>query len=960
DGAIQAQQFLLNAERWLNAGKTSITGDGQIIAGQLDNRGSLLASGNWTIHSNTASQAGVLQGTVLSVQANTLTSSGQAQARGAVSLTVADTFTNSGDWLSGEALRLQAAQTENRGTLQALTLTTEGESLNNRGTMSGINNLSLFLTGNLDNTGTLQGNQLRGDAAQLTNQGTLRGTDALTLAIAGTLSSQGELLSDGDSTTSAQRFINQGTLQAKDVTLQVKELDNAGKILGVSSLALTAIHVFTNRQAGKLLSQGTATLTAAEAVNAGEWQANTLTLAAANLTNDGQIQGDEALSLTLPTIDGKGTFVNRGTVTTGGDATLFAHLMDNQGTLSSLGRTELTGASLVNDGRVVAATGLSLRGDYQGRGLLNTAGTLTLHGDTLANHGHWESRALSLQGKDVTNQGTVLGNSVVLSADRLVNHGDLTGVDTLTLSLGDRLNNTGILRSRALGVTATDLDNRGDIVGTDALQLTLTGQLDNAGTISGSNTLAVTADGVKQSGTLEGKTVTLDAASLVNQGKMLGVDALTLSIAGNLSNDGSLLTQKASVVTAQQVDNRGQWQAGDLTLQTDDIVNAGQLLGIEALSITAQNGLTNQQTGKLLTQGAAVLQAAQAENHGEWQADSLTLQAASFTNAGRVQTEGDMNIAIEPAGAAHQRSFLPIALSLAADIQQLNASSTRQGSGATSGVLNNRGTLVSGGDTQLRAMQLANQGSLASNGEATLVGETMENTGTVLAVTSLSLAGNYQGSGTLQTDGLLDWSGAALTNSGRWQGNAIQLQGHALDNQGMLLGQQIDITANTLFNGGEIAGIDALQLTLADRLTNQGQLYGATLGLSATDLFNQGELSGDALHLTLQETMRNSGLISGSQQVVLEANQVDQAGSLESRQLQVQANALDNQGTMLGVDALTLAINTTARNSGKWLSQGDSTLTANRLDNRGQWQAKTLTLTADDVENAGQLLGLSA
>ncbi|WP_289781086.1 hemagglutinin repeat-containing protein [Pectobacterium versatile] len=962
DGAIQAQQFLLNAERWLNAGKASLTGDGQITATQLDNRGSLLATGNWTINSEAASHAGALQGHALAIQATTLTSSGQAQALGAVNLTVADTFTNSGDWLSGEALHLQAAKAENRGSLQALTLTADGESLNNSGTMSGINNLSLFLTGSLDNAGTLQGNQLRAEAARLTNQGTLHGTDALTLAITGNLLNQGELLSEGDSTTSAHRVDNQGTLQAKNVALQVNELDNAGKILGVSSLALTATHGFINRQAGKLLSQGAATLAAKEVVNAGDWQAKTLTLAAESLTNDGQIQGDESLSLTLPTTDGKGTVVNRGTVTTGGDATLFARLMDNQGTLSSLGRTELTGASLINDGRLVAATGLSLRGDYQGRGLLNTAGTLTLHGDTLVNLGHWESRALSLRGLTLTNQGTVLGNTVAMFVDHLFNHGDITGVDTLTLSLGDSLYNTGALRSRALGVTATDLDNRGDIVGTDALQLTLAGQLENAGTISGSNTLAVTAGDVNQreKGTLEGKTVTLDAASLVNQGKMLGVDALTLAIVGTVTNRGNVLTQGNGTVTARQVDNSGLVQAGSLLLDAEEVTNAGQLLGMAALSITAQNGFNNQQDGKLFTQGAAVLQAAQAENHGEWRADNLTLQAASFTNVGRVQAEGDIDITVAPVSAARQHVLLPMALSLAADVQQLNASSSRQSGGATDGVLDNRGTLVSGGDTQLRATQITHQGSLASNGAATLIGETVENAGTVLAVTSLSLAGNYQGSGTLQTDGWLDWSGTTLTNRGRWQANAIQLQGHALENQGTLLGQRTAITANTLFNGGEIAGIDALQLTLADRLTNQGQLYGATLGLSATDLFNQGEVSGDALHLTLRETVRNSGLMSGSQRVQLEASQVEQLGSLESRQLHVQANELDNQGTMLGADALTLAIHTTARNSGKWLSQGDSTLTANRLENRGQWQAKTLTLTADDVENAGQLLGLSA
>ncbi|MBN3155126.1 hypothetical protein, partial [Pectobacterium brasiliense] len=184
--------------------------------------------------------------------------------------------------------------------------------------------LTLSITDKLDNAGTLQGNALHVDAAQLDNQGTLRGTDALTLAIAGNLSNQGELLSDGDSTTTAKRFDNQGTLQAKNVVLQVDELDNAGNILGVSSLVLTATQGLTNRQTGKLLSQGAAVLTAAEVVNTGEWQAKALTLTANNLTNDGQIQGDDALSLTLPTTDGKGTLINRGMLTTGGDATLFA------------------------------------------------------------------------------------------------------------------------------------------------------------------------------------------------------------------------------------------------------------------------------------------------------------------------------------------------------------------------------------------------------------------------------------------------------------------------------------------------------------------------------------------------------------------------------------------------------------------------------------------------------------
>ncbi|WP_317615886.1 hemagglutinin repeat-containing protein [Pectobacterium peruviense] len=960
DGAIQAQQFLMNAERWLNTGKTSITGDGQIKAAQFDNRGSLLTAGNWAIASNAMSNDGALQGNTLTLQANTLTNRGQVQAPGAVTLTIADAFTNHGDWLSGDALRIEAANIQNGGTLQALNLTTVGGALNNSGNISGINSLSLFLNGNLDNAGTLQGNQLHAEAVRLTNQGALYGTDALTLAITGNLSNQGTLLSDGDSTVTAQQLDNTGLLQAKNAALQVGSLDNAGKIFGIASLALTATNGLTNQQSGKLLTQGAAVLTAADVVNAGEWQAQRLTLTANNLNNDGEIQGDDALSLTLPAAEGKGSLINRGALTTGGDATLFARLIDNQGSLSSLGHTALTGMSLINDGRLVAATGLSLYGDYRGRGLLNTAGTLTLQGDTLVNDGHWESRALSLQGLSFTNQGSVLGNDVTLSANRLTNHGSIVGVDSLGITLSDRLDNVGELRSDNLSLTASGMNNRGDIQGINTLQLNVAGLVDNAGVISGNQSVAVTAGDVKQLGTLEGKTVTLDAASLVNQGKILGVDALTLAIAGNVTNSGNVLTQGNGMVTAQQLDNSGLLHADSLALEADEVTNAGQLLGIQALSITAHHGLINQQNGKLLTQGAAVLHAAQADNHGEWLADNLTLQAERFTNTGRIQADRDLGIIVEPTRALRQPSFLAMALTLAADAQQLSLSASPQGAGENSGVLDNRGTLVSGGDVHLSATQIANQGSLSSNGAATLTGESIDNTGAVMAMKSLSLTGNYQGSGSLNTDGLLALSGTMLANTGHWRANAIQTKGLTLDNQGTLLGQRIDITADNVFNGGEIAGIDALQLTLADRLTNQGELYGATLRLSATDLFNQGELSGDDLHLTLQDDLHNRGLISGSERVQLGAGQVDQRGSLESRDLQVQANALDNQGTMLGVDVLTFAIRDTARNQGKLLSQGSSTLTANRLENSGHWQADTLALTADEIDNAGQLLGLSA
>ncbi|WP_244880059.1 hypothetical protein, partial [Pectobacterium betavasculorum] len=161
-------------------------------------------------------------------------------------------------------------------------------------------------------------------------------------------------------------------------------------------------------------------------------------------------------------------------------------------------------------------------------------------------------------------------------------------------------------------------------------------KLDNRGLISGSTTLGVVANHIDQQGTLEARALTVDAGTLENHGKMLGVDALTLAIANTARNQGKWLSQGSSTLTADQVENHGQWQAGDITLQAADLTNSGQIFGLTALSLTAANGLTNQQNGKLLSQGIAVLRAATVANDGNAQADRLTFEAQQLTNRGRI------------------------------------------------------------------------------------------------------------------------------------------------------------------------------------------------------------------------------------------------------------------------------------------------------------------------------------
>ncbi|MCW2483945.1 hypothetical protein, partial [Candidatus Symbiopectobacterium sp. NZEC135] len=210
--------------------------------------------------------------------------------------------------------------------------------------------------------------------------------------------------------------------------------------------------------------------------------------------------------------------------------------------------------------------------------------------------------------------------------------------DTPSLCLNQTLENSGNISSQRLAIAALSALNQGQLLGVDDLQLTLIDQLDNRSQIGGSGTVQVTANNVQQAGSLEGRQVGVNAAVLDNQGKVLGLDALTLSI-------------------------------GD--------------------------SLTNRQNGKLLSAGLATFNAARSVNQGEWQANALVLQGNQLINTGRIQ--GDHGISVA-----------------------LNATTSPS-------KLLNQGTLVSGGDSQISANAIENSGTLSTLGKATLTGDTLLN-----------------------------------------------------------------------------------------------------------------------------------------------------------------------------------------------------------------------------------------
>ncbi|MEI7105246.1 hypothetical protein WCT63_22805, partial [Pectobacterium versatile] len=84
-----------------------------------------------------------------------------------------------------------------------------------------------------------------------------------------------------------------------------------------------------------------------------------------------------------------------------------------------------------------------------------------------------------------------------------------------------------------------------------------------------------------------------DGGAFNNTGTVIGERGITLELRDGLTvgGTGQLLTNGALQAQADTVTNDGFWQGNTLTLTADDVGNAGQLLGLSALTLTAKNTL---------------------------------------------------------------------------------------------------------------------------------------------------------------------------------------------------------------------------------------------------------------------------------------------------------------------------------------------------------------------------------
>ncbi|HHN9107058.1 TPA: contact-dependent inhibition effector tRNA nuclease [Escherichia coli] len=852
-----------------------------VSSGSLNNGGTLVAWRDATVKTGTFSNTGTVQGNGLKVTATDLTSTGSIKSGSTLDIS-ARNATLSGDAGAKDSARVTVSGTlENRGRLVSDdVLTLSATQINNSGTLSGAKEL----VASADTLTTTEKSVTNSDGNLM--------LDSASSTLAGETSAGGTVSVKGNSlktTTTAQT-------QGNSVSVDVQNAQLDGTQAARDILTLNASEKLTH--SGKS-SAPSLSLSAPELTSSGVLVGSALNTQSQTLTNSGLLQGEASLTVNTQRLDNQ----QNGTLYSAADLTLDIPDIRNSGLITGDNGLMLNAVSLSNPGKIIADT-LSVRATtLDGDGLLQGAGALALAGDTLSqgSHGRWlTADDLSLRGKTLNTAGTTQGQNITVQADRWANSGSVLATGNLTASATGQLTSTGDIMSQGdTTLKAATTDNRGSLLSAGTLSLD-GNSLDNSGTVQGDH-VTIRQNSVTNSGTLTGIAaltlaarmvspqpalmnnggslltsgdLTITAGSLVNSGAIQAADSLTARLTGELvSTAGSKVTSNGEMaLSALNLSNSGQWIAKNLTLKANSLTSAGDITGVDTLTLTVNQTLNNQANGKLLSAGVLTLKADSVTNDGQLQGNATTITAGQLTNGGHLQGE---TLTLAASGGVNNR-FGGVLMSRNA----LNVSTA---------TLSNQGTIQGGGGVSLNVTdRLQNDGKILSGSNLTLTAQVLANTGSglVQAATLLLDVVNTVNGGRVLATGSADVKGTTLNNTGTLQGADLLVNYHTFSNSGTLLGTSgLGVKGSSLlqhgtgrlysagnllldaqdFSGqGQVVATGDVTLKLIAALTNHGTLAaGKTLSVTSQNaITNGGVMQGDAMVLGAGEAFTNNGMLT--------------------------------------------------------------------------------------------------
>lgn len=857
-----------------------------VSSGSLNNGGTLVAGRDATVKTGTFSNTGAVQGNGLKVTATDLTSTGSIKSCSTLDISARNATLSGDAGAKDRALVTVSGTLENRGRLVSDdVLTLSATQINNSGTLSGAKEL----VASADTLTTTEKSVTHSDGNLMLN--------SASSTLAGETSAGGTVSVKGNSLKTTATAQTQGNSVSVDV--QNAQLDGTQAARDILTLNASEKLTLSGKSSAPSLS-----LSAPELTSSGVLVGSALNTQSQTLTNSGLLQGKASLTVNTQRLDNQ----QNGTLYSAADLTLDIPDIRNSGLITGDNGLMLNAVSLSNPGKIIADT-LNVRATtLDGDGLLQGAGALALAGDTLSqgSNGRWlTADDLSLRGKILNTAGTTQGQNLTVQADNWANSGSVLATGNLTASATGQLTSTGdimsqgdttlnaattdnrgsLLSAGTLSLDGNSLDNRGTVQGnhvtirqnsvtnsgtlTGIAALTLAARMaspqpalmNNGGSLLTSGDLTITAGSITSSGHWQGKRVLITADSLANSGAIQAADSLTARLTGELvSTAGSKVTSNGEMaLSALNLSNSGQWIAKNLTLKANSLTSAGDITGVDTLTLTVNQTLNNQANGKLLSAGVLTLKADSVTNDGQLQGNATTITAGQLTNGGHLQGE---TLTLAASGGVNNRSG--------------GVLMSRNALNVSTATLSNQGTIQGGGGVSLNATDsLQNDGKILSGSNLTLTAQVLANTGSglVQAATLLLDVVNTVNGGRVLATGSADVKGTTLNNTGTFQGADLLVNYHTFSNSGTLLGTSgLGVKGSSLLqNGtGRLYSAGNLLLDVQD-FSGQGQVVATgdvTLKLIAA-LTNHGTLAaGKTLSVTSQNAITNGGVMQGDAMVL--------------------------------------------------------------------------------------------
>ena len=519
------------------------------------------------------------------------------------------------------------------------------------------------------------------------------------------------------------------------------------------------------------------------------------------------------------------------------------------------------GATLVNDGTIIASRDLSLaaNGSLSSAGAMAAGGELTLStsgalrntggvssvGNITANAGAFSntgavtagqradgslgSGGLRITSGSAQNAGTLVagGNAQVIADAITLDGGKIVSGEALSLQAANTLSNRGgAAHGRTVDLKAARVDNQGGALTANTSLGVQTGALDNrAGTVAATTTLQVQADAIdNRAGTLAADgALTLSGSTLDNRDKgVIAGDTVALAQTQSIDNRGGVVQAQGAVDAnpAGALNNAaGEIYGKNIGLTAATLDNTGgRVVASGTLAATAQ-GLLDNSRGTMASQAQATLGAQRLTNAGgliAGQGITLANLGVLDNTGGLLQADGTLGIT---AGSVLNRDTAAVggaSLGMIAKQLQIDATSVdnqRGRVGASQSLTLNTGTLNNSG------------GAIGSDAAASLTFSSLNNnTGTVAAGSALTL-----------TTGALD-------NTGRIQSGAdLIINADSLNNRAsgeiVAAGNNVLNVAGTLANAGLIDG--GFTRIDAGEVVNTGRIYGDRIAIQTPTLKNE-------------------------------------------------------------------------------------------------------------------------